>query len=411
MNETQTAAKFPMTRPAECPFEPPAEFAELRAADPVAQVTCPAGIDARVVSRYEDVRTVLASQGANSRGAPSMHMMENPNLNMSVVPGSILRMQGPEHRRLRRLLGPEFMPKRSESMRGYIRQVVDEHIDTMLAGPKPVDLVKDFAWPIPAVIVGELLGLPDEDRTRFYEQTGIMMSAATDQPTKDKADGLMWEYMEGLVAAKQADPGDDVLSRLIRRGAESGQELTFTELVGIGTTLLIAGHDTTANSISMCVLLLLLHRDQMEPVRTDPKLAAPAVEEMLRYLSIPQFGLLRYATEDIPLGESTIKAGEWLVAALQSGNRDEQAYPDADRFDVNRTPRAHLTFGFGEHQCPGQHLARTELQEVCVRLLERIPSLRLAVPFEDIAFKEATYAFGVQSLPVTWDEPSNGNRP
>ncbi|MFI6028725.1 cytochrome P450 [Amycolatopsis magusensis] len=407
MTETQALTEFPRARSAECPFEPPPEFTEIRAAAPVPQLTCPAGIEARVVSRYEDVRAVLANQGASSRGAPSMHMMEHPNLNMSVVPGSILRMQGPEHRRLRRLLGPEFMPKRSESMRDYVRKVVDEHIDALLAGPKPADLVPDFAWPIPALIVGELLGLPEADRTLFYEHTGIMMSAATDQPTKDAADGRMWEYMETVVAAKQAEPGDDVLSRLIRRGEESGQPLTFTELVGIGTTLLIAGHDTTANSISMSALLMMVHRNQMEPLRTDPKLAGPAVEEMLRYLSVPQFGLLRYATEDISLGESTIKAGEWLVAALQSGNRDEQEFDDPDRFDVTRKPRPHLTFGFGEHQCPGQHLARTELQEVCLRLLERIPSLRLAIPFEDLVFKDEHYAFGVESLPVTWDDDTS----
>jgi cytochrome P450 len=408
MNETSAGTQFPTARPSECPFDPPAEFAELRASAPVAQMTCPAGIDAWVVSRYEDVRTVLSNRGASSRGAPSMHMMENPKLDMTVVPGSILRMDGAEHRSLRRMLGPEFTAQRSAAMRGYIRQAIDDQIDAMLAGPNPADLVADFAWPIPSVVIGELLGVPYEERTQFYEQTGIMMSAATDQSTKDEADAQMWKYMEHLITIKLEDPQDDLLSRLMRRGEESGRPFTFAEMVGSGTTLLIAGHDTTANSIALCTLVLLQHPEQLDALRADPSLAVPAVDEMLRYLSIGQYGLLRYASEDIPVGEQTIKAGEWLVAALQSGNRDEQAYTDPGRFDITRPARTHLTFGFGEHQCPGQHLARVELQEICVRLFERIPTLRLAVPFEDIVFKENTFAAGVHSLPVTWDDTPVG---
>jgi cytochrome P450 len=175
-------------------------------------------------------------------------------------------------------------------------------------------------------------------------------------------------------------------------------------LVTLGLSLLIAGHETTANMIGLSTLAFLRNPEQLAILRADPALAESAVEEMLRYLTIVQWGLLRYATEDIEYGAETIKAGEWLVAALASGNRDESVFPDAADIDVRRNPTAHLAFGFGAHQCIGQQLARVELQEVYTRLYRRIPTLRLAVPFEEIKFKDNALAYGVRSLPVTWEQ-------
>ena len=210
-------------------------------------------------------------------------------------------------------------------------------------------------------------------------------------------------YIAGLVMAKMQQPGDDLLSRLIQRGNESEQPLTVPELITLGLSLLVAGHETTANMIGLSTLALLRNPEQLAVLREDPSLAESAVEEMLRYLSIVQWGLLRYATEDIEYGEETIKAGDWLVAALASGNRDETVFPDAASIDVRRNPTAHLAFGFGAHQCIGQQLARVELQEVFSRLYRRIPTLRLAVPFEELKFKDNALAYGVRALPVTWE--------
>jgi cytochrome P450 len=179
--------------------------------------------------------------------------------------------------------------------------------------------------------------------------------------------------------------------------------LSLKELVSIGITLLIAGHETTANMIGLSTLALLRAPDQLEALRNDPELAPTAVEELLRYLTVIQFGLFRHVLEDIPLGDETIKAGEYLVAALSSGNRDERAFPDPDQLDLSRKASTHLAFGFGPHQCLGQQLARVELQEVYTRLYARIPTLRLAVPFEEIKFKDNTLVYGVIALPVTWD--------
>jgi cytochrome P450 len=175
------------------------------------------------------------------------------------------------------------------------------------------------------------------------------------------------------------------------------------ELVTLGISLLIAGHETTANMIALSTLALLRNPHQLEALRKDPSLAPAAAEELLRYLSVVQFGVFRHVTEDIPLREETIKAGEYLIAALSSGNRDESVFPAADQLDLDRKASAHLAFGFGPHQCLGQQLARVELQEVYTRLYRRIPTLRLAVPFEEIRFKNNTLVYGVTALPVTWD--------
>ncbi len=301
------------------------------------------------------------------------------------------------------MITSEFTVKRMRALREYVADLVESHIDAMLAKGGPVDLYEDFALPIPSLVICELLGVPYADRDRFQSHSVILVSIdASPELVQATADDLS-EYIAGLVVAKTEQPTDDLLSRLIQRGQESDQPLTVQELVTLGLTLLLAGHETTANMIGLSTLALLRNPDQFATLRENPSLAASAVEEMLRYLTIVQYGLLRLATEDIEYGEETIKAGEWLVAALASGNRDESVFPDADKLDVRRNPAAHLAFGYGAHQCIGQQLARVELQEVFARLYQRIPTLRLAVPFEEITFKNNALAYGVRSLPVTWD--------
>jgi cytochrome P450 len=361
-------------------------------------------MDAWVVTRYEDVRKVLADPRMSSRGAPSMHVTRGADLDAPVQPGSLLRMDGAEHSRLRRMLISEFTVRRIEAMRPYIQRVIDEHIDALLAGPKPADLVAEFALPIPSLVICELLGVPYADRADFHQQSAIMVSVDGDMATRHAAYEQMLGYMNKLFAAKLTDPQDDLFSRLIARGEASERPFTAEELVSLGITLLVAGHETTANMIALSTLALLRQPDQLAALRADPGLATPAVEEMLRYLSVVQFGLLRHATEDIPLGEETIKAGDWLVAALNAGNRDELVFAGADRIDLRRKARTHLAFGFGIHQCLGQQLARVELQEVYTRLFTRIPTLRLAVDFDKIGFKDNTLVYGVTALPVTWED-------
>jgi cytochrome P450 len=288
-------------------------------------------------------------------------------------------------------------------MRPYIQGLVDDHLDALLARTGPVDLVADFALPIPSLVICELLGVDYADRDRFQEQTAVLIGTNSDPAALEQANLEVVGFMTQLVLTKLAAPGDDLLGRLIVRARESGQELSVEELVTLGITLLIAGHETTANMIGLSTLALLRQPDQLAALRADPGLAGTAVDEMLRYLSIVQFGVLRQATGDLTIGDETIRAGEWLVAALSAGNRDESVFPDPDRIDLRREATAHLAFGYGIHQCLGQQLARVELQEVFARLHQRIPTLRLAVPFEEIEFKNDALVYGVRALPVTWD--------
>ncbi|WBQ07623.1 cytochrome P450 [Kribbella sp. CA-293567] len=394
---------FPAGRPSGCPFDPATGYTALRDTAGPTKVSTPAGVDAWVFSRYDDVRSVLSDRRLSSRLAPSTHVVPEADLDREADSGSILQNDGERHAHLRRLLTSEFTVKRVQALRPRIQELIEDHIDAMLASEGPVDLVQAFALPIPSLVICELLGVPYADRDEFQERSAVLVSV--DRPEEEvlRVSDEINQYMAGLVLAKLEKRDDDLLSRLITRAEEQGNPLTVPELVSIGITLLIAGHETTANMIGLSTLALLRNPEHLDELRAKPELAPTAVEEMLRYLTVIQFGLFRQVMEDIPLGDDTLRAGEYLVAALSSGNRDEVAFPDPGRIDLSRKASAHLAFGFGPHQCLGQQLARIELQEVYTRLYRRIPSLRLAVPFEEIKFKDNTLVYGVTALPVTWD--------
>jgi cytochrome P450 len=368
-------------------------------------VSTPAGVDAYVISRYDDVRTLLRDGRLSSRLAPSDHVVPDADLGREVESGSILQVDGAAHKRLRRMLATEFAVKRMEALRPRVAAMVDERIDGLLATGGPVDLVREFALPIPSLVICELLGVPYADRDEFQERSALLVRVDGWTEETQRASDDLNQYILGLVLAKQVNREDDILSRLITRGEELGTPLTVEELVTVGVTLLIAGHETTANMIALSTLALLRNPDQLDLLRSDPSKVSAAVEELLRYLSVVHFGLFREVTDELTVGPSTIDAGEYLIAALSSANRDETVFPDPDRLDVERDAAAHVAFGFGPHQCVGQQLARLELQEVFTRLFARIPTLRLAVPFDEIDYRENTLVYGVTALPVAWDAP------
>lgn len=398
-----TETSFPATRPSGCPFDPADGYTTLRETEGLTKVSTPAGVDAWVFSRYDDVRSVLTDSRLSSRSAPSAHVVPDADLEREVDSGSIVQTDGVHHAQLRRLLTSEFTVKRVQALRPRIVELIEEHIDAMLASEGPVDLVQAFALPIPSLVICELLGVPYADRAEFQERSAVLVSVDRPEEEVTRVSDELNQYMAGLVLAKTAKREDDLISRLITRAEDQGRPLTIQELVAVGITLLIAGHETTANMIGLSTLALLRDPEQLDALRANPELAPTAVEEMLRYLTVIQFGLFRHVTEDILIGDETIKAGEYLIAALSAGNRDETAFPDPDRIDLARKASSHLSFGFGVHQCLGQQLARVELQEVFTRLYQRIPTLRLAVPFEEIKFKDNTLVYGVTALPVTWD--------
>ncbi|ALG11579.1 cytochrome P450 [Kibdelosporangium phytohabitans] len=404
MTELSTVPAFPATRAPGCPFEPPAEFAPMRDQEAITQASCPAGIDAWVVSRYEDVRALLSAPGVSSRKAPSAHVMPDADLDRPVMSGNVLQLDGKEHARLRRMLTAEFTVRRMEALRPYIQRIVDEHVDALLAGPKPVDFYEHFALPIPSLVICELLGVPYEDREMIHARSATLMAVDGNPEVMYATHGELRDYMGTLFTGKLADPGDDLISRMIQRSRESGDPVSEDEMVELSITLLIAGHETTANMIALSTAVLAQHPDKLQALRDTPGLAPSAVEEMLRYLSVVQFGLLRYATDDLDIGGRTVKAGDWVVAALNSGNRDERVYDRPDAIDLERKAKTHLAFGFGIHQCIGQQLARIELREVYARLFGRVPGLRLAVSPDRISFKDNTLVYGVHELPVTWED-------
>ncbi|MFI6170708.1 cytochrome P450 [Nocardia sp. NPDC051052] len=403
MTETSRVSALPVTRPPGCPFDPPAAYATLRATEPVVEVRCPTGIDAWLVTRYADVRAVLADRTMSSRGAASLHILPNAGRD-PVQPGSVIQLDGKDHSRLRKMVIAEFTVRRVEAMRDYVQAVVDSHLDAMLAQPGSADLVRDFASPITLLMISELLGVPPGYRRQFQRMSTTLLSSDTTPAETQQATIGLLTYLAELFADKQINPQDDVFSRMIVRGEADNDPLTIAEMAMLALNLVVAGHEATANMIALSTLALLEH-----PAQRDVLLEAPqrAIDELLRYLSVVQFGVLRYATTDVLVGERMVKAGEWLVAALNSANHDEQVFPHADDMDLSRAAsRSHVAFGFGAHKCLGEQFARVELQEALTLLFRRVPSLRLAVPREELEYKDNTLVYGVRRLPVAWDEPA-----
>ncbi|MFE4973239.1 cytochrome P450 [Kitasatospora sp. NPDC056651] len=393
--------RFPTIRPPSRPFDPDESYARLRADAPVSPVRCPAGMDAWLVSRHEDIRAVLTDPRLSSRGAGSMHMLPSYD-RADPPPGSMIQLDGAEHARLRRLLIGEFTVRRIAALRPSVQRITDRHIDAMLAAGPGADLVRDFALPIPSQLICELLGVPYADHDAFQHDSEVLIGFDADQATRDAATRRLEDYLADLVTRRLAEPRDDLLSRLIARGRTTERPPTVPELATLGVLLLVAGHETTANMIALSALVLTADPDRAAALRAAPDTIGLAVEELLRYLSVIQFGLLRYATEDVTVGGTPVAAGDWLVAAIPSGNRDEDVFPAPDTVDLRRPPRPHLSFGFGPHQCIGQQLARMELRIALATLLRRMPGLRPAEPLAPSAFKHNDIVFGLRSLPVTW---------
>jgi cytochrome P450 len=395
--------EFPMARSA--PFDPPPAYTRLRTETPVTRALLPGGRPVWLISGHENVRQILADPRVSSdRGRPGFPMVVQVSpeqLRKSMSFGrSLIGSDPPEHTAQRRMLITEFTVRRVQAMRPRIEQIVDERIDAMLAGDRPVDLVKALALPVPSLVICELLGVPYEDRDFFQDRTKLLLRRSSGQAEREAASNELTGYFDELITAKEAAPDDDLLGRLILRNRET-EVFSHDLLVGLATLLLLAGHETTANVIALGTLALLEHPDQLVALTADPALVPAAVEEMLRYLNIVEAGF-RVATADIEIAGTVIRAGEGLVALAASANRDDSAFGHSGVFDIARGARHHVAFGYGIHQCLGQNLARMELDVVFRNLFRRIPGLHLAIPVTDVPFKGDSLIYGVHELPVTW---------
>jgi cytochrome P450 len=379
-------------------FDPPAGISALRDEPGLERVTDSLGHPAWLVTRYDDAREVLgdATRFSNER-LPAVRM---PGVDPEEMrAGQLLALDPPEHTRLRRMLTGEFTVRRIRRLQPRIREIVEDHLDAMEQAGPPADLVPDFALPIPSLVICELLGVPYDDREAFQSRAGQQIDLTLPLEERGRVAVESRAYMGELVDRAFAEPGDDMLGMLVR---EHGDDLTRTELVGVASLLLIAGHETTANMLAIGTLALLRHPEQAAVVRDDPDAAAPAVEELMRFLSVVHTGVPRVATADTELAGQAVGEGDVLVVSLPAADRDRALVEDPDRLDVGRAAAPHVAFGHGVHHCLGAPLARTEMATAFPALLRRFPTLATTTDVERADFREGTFVYGMRSLTVTW---------
>ncbi|MFI5801740.1 cytochrome P450 [Streptomyces sp. NPDC051561] len=387
---------IPTGRASGCPFDPAAGLGALRERDPLVRMRYPDGHVGWLATGYATVRSIFADSRFSSR----YELLHYPFADIGELPpapvGDMTGMDAPEHTRFRKLLISKFTVRRMRELTARVEEITTEYLDAMERKGGPVDLVEAFAQPIPALMICELLGVPSVDRDRFQRWTTTMTTQSSDVRAMGEAMAALGAYMGELVAAKQANPTDDLLSDL------TTSDLTHEELTGVGAFLLGAGLETTANMISLGTFALLSNPEQLAALRADPALAPQAVEELLRYLTIAHT-TVKTAREDVELDDKVIRAGESVTMSMEAANRDPQRFPEPDALDVHRKASGHLAFGHGIHQCLGQQLARVEMQVALPALLNRFPTLRLAVPADEVPLRTAASILGAHSLPVTWD--------
>ena len=397
--------KCPVDEPIEVPssgflLQPSPELTRLLREEPVRKVRFPNGVEAWLVSGYERFRAVLADPRFTNRteGSPP-GLLYADNVAMD-VPGNFFNAEGERHQHYRRKLNGEFMVKRIAALRPRIQEIVDEHLDDMARGPAPVDLVQAFTLPVPSMVIAELLGVPYEHRAAFQDAagaaTGVNVPAEEAQLAYHRLAVILTEVFD----ARQGEPREDVISRLIHEQPDLSRE----ELTTICFVLLIGGHETTANFSSLAIVQLLQQPEQLAKLTRHPDRAGQVIDEILRYaLALTGLGgPTRQALTDAEIDGQSIRAGEWVMAATAAANFDPTLCPHAERLDLDRGRVPHAVFGFGPHSCIGQNLARAKLEIMLVSLFTRFPGLRLAVPVEKLPFRSEMLVPGFHELPVTW---------
>lgn len=389
-------------------------FARLREKAPVCRVILPGKQAAWLVTRYDDVAAALkdgrfakdrnnaltTDQAAREPWIPKMFRPLTRNM---------LDLDPPDHSRLRALVHKAFTPRLVERMRARVALLADELLDAALRRRR-VDLIREYALPIPTTIIAEMLGVPARDRHRFHRWSRVIVATSPSGLAMWKAAPsvvFFLRYIRKLVRARRARPRDDLVSALAQ-AEEAGDQLSEDELLAMIFLLLVAGHETTVNLIGNGVLALLRSPAQWERLRGDPSLGKTAVEELLRYESPLMTATERFAREDIAIGGAVIPRGEVVFVVLASANRDPRQFPEADTLDVAREPNRHLAFGLGIHYCLGAPLARLEGEIAIGALLRRTPRLRLAVPAERLRWRRGPVVRGLESLPVDTGERAAG---
>jgi cytochrome P450 len=382
-------------------------YAQLRSSAPIHRITLPDGRGVWLVTRYEDIlaifkdkrfvkdwRKVLTPEQL-AQIPPIPQVMEPLSKNM-------LDTDPPDHERLRALVSKAFTPRLIERMRGRIQAIADSLLDAV-EDKGQMDLIDEYAFPLPIIVIAELLGVPAEDRNSFREWSDAAVSGnATTEYLEEVLVPHMTafsNYLRRMFEEKRMNPEDDLISALVR-AEEAGERLSEDELLGMVFLLLIAGHETTVNLIGNGVLALLQHPDQLEKLRNDPSLIKGAVEELLRYDGPVETSTERFAREDVAIGGTVIPKGEMVLVVIAAADRDPEQFADPDALDITRTDNRHLAFGKGIHHCLGAPLARMEGQIAIGTLLRRMPKLRLKKSPQSLSWRSGMVLRGLQGLPM-----------
>ncbi|GAA0414499.1 cytochrome P450 [Streptomyces luteireticuli] len=395
---TPTSLAWPQERT--CPYDPPPAYPAPGEDAPLNRMRLFDGREVWFVTGHAEARALLTDPRISAdRQRADFPVLMPRNRDQRTIQLPLLGTDDPRHNEQRRMLIPGFGLKKIAALRDDIQRTVDTLLDRMLAAGPEADLVAAYALPLPSTVISALLGVPYADHELFERCSRTLLLAGTADETNAAREELR-AYLRGLLDAKRGIPGDGLLDGLVNDQLADGR-VDREELVMMALLLLVAGHETTANMISLGTYALLQRPDQLAALRADPELMPGAVEELLRHLSIAD-GMMRVATGDVEVAGVTIRAGEGVVFATPSINRDPAVYADPDALDIRRSARHHVAFGYGVHQCLGQNLARAELEIAFSSLFARIPTLRLAVAPDEVRAKPGGTVQGLFALPVTW---------
>jgi cytochrome P450 PksS len=373
-------------------------YTQLRSAEPLVYVE---GMNAWLLTTYEDALWLLKDPRFTKdlrRVSPPDGKANPLHEQLAARMRNMLMTDPPDHTRLRSLVSKAFTPRMIEQLRPRIQQITDELLDAV-QGKGAMDLIPAFAYPLPITVISEMLGIPVADRQQFRTWTQAIINVENES----RMDALQefFTYIQKLLEAKRAEPGNDLISSLVQV-EEHGDQLSENELISMIFLLIVAGHETTVNLLGNGTLALLQHRDQFQLLQNDPTLITSAVEELLRYTAPVSLSDERWASEDIPLHGKLIRKGEMVYAALISANADPQHFSDSETLDITRRENQHLAFGKGIHFCLGAPLARLEGQIAFSTLLRRLPNLRLAGDPARLVWNVNAMLRGLKSLPVTF---------
>jgi cytochrome P450 len=385
-------------------------YAEMRKSDPVYLHVFPDGFRMWFITGYEEVETILRDHKRfvkNLRNAwPPERVATLPESSPleELLNNHMLNIDPPDHTRLRALINKAFTSRMINQMQGRVQQIAEELLDQVQTRGH-MELIDEYAFPLPIVVIAELLGAPSADRDRFR----VWSDAFIGEPESQEEAGQMMklmadftDYLRALFDERRARPQDDLISALIE-AEEAGDKLSEAELFSMVILLIVAGHETTVNLIGNGVLALLQHPDQMAALRAEPALMPAAVEEFLRYDGPVERSTPRWATEDIELGGQTICRGDMVMVVLSAANRDEAQFNEAAGLDIHRENNKHMAFGLGIHYCVGAPLARMEGRIALDALLRRLPNLRLAGSFDELVWRTVPLIRGLKQLPVAWE--------